>query len=152
MYFVPQFTEATDIITLESVTFPMRFFVYLKKFIASIAITYFTFKYTILLSKQCWIKRCITRYDSLQFYIYLANTYSRYCLVTQSFINYGTMPVVKNVMVSSNNNIYYIQMHHFMQQTMLNQWLYYTRYNDLNLTLNLRVVVTTPLGSRCHNK
>ena len=30
MYFVPQFTEATDIITLESVIFPMRFCVYIK--------------------------------------------------------------------------------------------------------------------------
>src|SRR6218665_1006601 len=28
MYFVPQFTEATDIITLESVIYPMRFCVY----------------------------------------------------------------------------------------------------------------------------
>src|SRR6218665_2752176 len=60
MYFVPQFTEATDIITLESVIFKMRFCVYIKKFI-----------------------------------------------------------------VSSSNNIYYIQIHNFTQQTMLNQWLYY---------------------------
>src|SRR6218665_1860791 len=30
MYFLPQFTEATDIITLESVIFPMRFCVYIK--------------------------------------------------------------------------------------------------------------------------
>src|SRR6218665_1997121 len=29
-YFMPQFTEATDIITLKSVIFPMRFCVYLK--------------------------------------------------------------------------------------------------------------------------
>src|SRR6218665_416175 len=56
MLFVPQFTEATDIITLESVIFPMRFCVYIyKKFIAS-----------------------------------------------------------------SNNNIFYIQIRHFTQQTMLN--------------------------------
>src|SRR6218665_1951092 len=36
------------------------------------------------------------------------------------------MPVVKKLIVSSSNNIYYIQIHNFMQQTMLNQWLYYT--------------------------
>jgi len=35
MYFVPQFTEATDTITLESEIFPMRFCVYIKKIIAS---------------------------------------------------------------------------------------------------------------------
>ena len=35
MYFVPQFTEATDIITLKSVIFPMRFCVYIKKIITS---------------------------------------------------------------------------------------------------------------------
>ena len=39
---------------------------------------------------------------------------------------YGTMPVVKKIIVSSINNIYYMQIHHFSQQTMLNQWLYYT--------------------------
>src|SRR6218665_2353575 len=61
MYFVPQFTEATDIITLEGVIFPMRFCIIYKKFIAS-----------------------------------------------------------------SSNNIFYIQIHHFTQQTMLNQHLYYT--------------------------
>src|SRR6218665_924183 len=32
----------------------------------------------------------------------------------------------KKIIVSSSNNIYYIQIHHFMQQTMLIQWLYYT--------------------------
>src|SRR6218665_461556 len=56
MYFVPQFTEAIDIITFESVIFPMRFCVYIKKSYLRVAITYFTFKYTIftiLLSKQC---------------------------------------------------------------------------------------------------
>src|SRR6218665_2420933 len=53
MYFGPQFTEATDIITLESVLFPMRFCVYIKKSYLRAAITYFTFKYTILPSKQC---------------------------------------------------------------------------------------------------
>src|SRR6218665_655434 len=68
MCFVLQFTEATGIITLESVIFPMRFCVDIKKFIAS-----------------------------------------------------------------SSNNIYYIQIHHFTQQTMLNQWLYYTiQYLELN--------------------
>ena len=36
------------------------------------------------------------------------------------------MPVVKKFIVSSSNNIFYIQIYHFMQQTMLNQWLYYT--------------------------
>src|SRR6218665_1400281 len=35
MYFGPQFTEATDIITLESVIFPMRFCAYITKFIDS---------------------------------------------------------------------------------------------------------------------
>src|SRR6218665_1983684 len=30
VYFMPQFTEATDIITLKSVIFPMRFCVYLQ--------------------------------------------------------------------------------------------------------------------------
>src|SRR6218665_1704662 len=35
MYFVPQFIAVTDIITLESVIFPMRFCVYIKQFIAS---------------------------------------------------------------------------------------------------------------------
>ena len=35
MSFVPQFTEATDMITLTSVIFPMRYCVYLKKIIAS---------------------------------------------------------------------------------------------------------------------
>src|SRR6218665_562772 len=60
MYFVPQFTEVTDIITLASVIFPMRFCVYIKK------------------------------------------------------------------ISSSSNNIFYIQIHHFTQQTMLNQTVYYT--------------------------
>src|SRR6218665_858093 len=68
MYFVPQFTESTDIITFESVISPRRFCVYKKKFMAS-----------------------------------------------------------------SSNNIFYIQIHRFTQQTMLNQWLYYTiQYLELN--------------------
>ena len=58
-YFVPRFTEATDIITLESVIFPMRFCVYLKEIIDS-----------------------------------------------------------------SSNNIFYIQIRNFTQQTILNQTLY----------------------------
>src|SRR6218665_570114 len=79
MYFVPQFTEATDIITLESVIFPMRFCVDIKKIIAS-----------------------------------------------------------------SSNNIFYIQIHLFTQQTMLNQPLYYTiRYLEPN-TKSRGVVTTTP--------
>src|SRR6218665_3412032 len=53
MCFVPQFTEATYIITLKSVIFPMRFCVYIKNSKFRLAITYFTFKYTILLNKQC---------------------------------------------------------------------------------------------------
>jgi len=56
---MPQFTEATDIVTLKSVILPMRFCVYLKNSYLRVAITYFTFKYTSLLSKQCWIKRYI---------------------------------------------------------------------------------------------
>src|SRR6218665_1125558 len=64
MCFVPRFTEATGIITLESVIFPMRSCVHIKQFIAS----------------------------------------------------------------SSNNiaRLFYIQIPHFTQQTMLNQTLYYT--------------------------
>src|SRR6218665_944030 len=31
----------------------------------------------------------------------------------------------KKIIISSSNNIYYIQIHHFTQQTMLNQTLYY---------------------------
>src|SRR6218665_104625 len=46
---------------------------------------------------------------------------SRYFRVTQKFDIYGTMPVVKKF-----NNIYSIQINHFTQQTLLNQWLYYT--------------------------
>src|SRR6218665_52559 len=53
MYFGPQFTEATDIITLESVIFPMRFRISLTNSQLRVAITYFRFKYTILLSKPC---------------------------------------------------------------------------------------------------
>src|SRR6218665_1296237 len=53
-------SSATDIITLESVIFPMRFCVYIK------------------------------------------------------------------IISSSSNNIFYIQIHHFTQQTMLNQTVYYT--------------------------
>ena len=38
-----------------------------------------------------------------------------------------------------------------MQQTMLNQWLYYTiQYLEPNT--KCKGVVTTPLGSRRHNK
>ena len=75
------------------------------------------------------LKRCITRYDSLQFYIYLANTYSRDCWVTQTFINYETMPVVK---------IYIIFKYTILRskQCWINRCI--TRYNILNLTLNLR--------------
>src|SRR6218665_717453 len=87
MYFVPQFTESTDIITLESVIFAIRFCVYVKNFIAT-----------------------------------------------------------------SSNNIYYIQIHHFMQQTMLNQRLYYTiQYLEPN-TKSRGGGNHPPLGSRRHNK
>ena len=52
---------------------------------------------------------------------------------------------IKKFIVSSGNNLFYIQIHHFTQQTMLNlRWI--TRYNILNQTLNLSgVVTTTPL-------
>ena len=61
MCFVPQFTEATGIITLESVIFSMEF----------------------------------------------------------------CMRIYKKFIASSSNNAFYIQIHHFTQQTMLNQTLYY---------------------------
>src|SRR6218665_3936998 len=89
MYFVPQFTEATDIITLESVTFPMRFcvHVYIKKFIAS-----------------------------------------------------------------SSNNIFYIQIHRYTQQTMLNQTLYHTmQYPEPN-TKSMGGGNHPLFGSRRYNK
>src|SRR6218665_183912 len=39
--------------------------------------------------------------------------------------------------VSSSNDTYYIQIHHFTQETMLNQWLYYTiQYLELNTKSN----------------
>jgi len=34
--------------------------------------------------------------------------------------------VYTKIIASSSNNIFYIQIHHFTQQTMLNQTLYYT--------------------------
>src|SRR6218665_3141610 len=33
---------------------------------------------------------------------------------------------MKKFIASSNNNISYIQVHHFTQKTLLNQWLYHT--------------------------
>src|SRR6218665_1178558 len=111
MYFVPQFTEATDIITLESVIFPMRFCVYIQKFIALSSNNIFYIQINQFTQQTMLNQTCITRYDSLQFYIYLANTE-----------NAGS----KKFIVSNSNNIYYIQIHHFTQKTMLNQWLYYT--------------------------
>src|SRR6218665_539605 len=51
----------------------------------------------------------------------------------------------KKFIVSSSNNIYYNQIHHFMHQTMLNQWLYYTiQYLEHN-TKSKGVVTTHPL-------
>src|SRR6218665_2947222 len=44
----------------------------------------------------------------------------------QKLVNYGKMALVKKIIVSSSNNTYYIQIHHVTQQTMLNQWTYYT--------------------------
>ena len=125
--------------------------IYYWKELLRVAITYFIFKYTILRSKQCWIKRCITWYDSLQFYIYLAafsQHVSRYCWVTQKFVNYGTMPVVKNskFRVAITYSISYPNTPFYEENNAE------SRYNILNLTLNLRGVVTTPLGSQCHNK
>src|SRR6218665_1024308 len=125
MYFVPQFTEATDIITLESVIFPMKFCVYIKKFIASssnnifyIQIHHFT-QQTMLNQTLYYTIRQLS-------VLYLFSQHvSRYCRVTQKFVNYGTMHLVKKFIVSSSNNIYYIQIHHFTQQTILNQSLYY---------------------------
>ena len=56
------------------------------------------------------------------------------------------MPVLKEVIVSGiRNNIYYIQIHHFTQQTMLNQLLHYTiQYLESN-TKSKGVVTTTLL-------
>src|SRR6218665_2911349 len=87
MCFVPQFTAATGIITLESLIFPMRFCVGL---------------------------------------------------------------LYKKIIVSSSNNIVYIQIHHLSQQTMLNQTLYYTmQYLEPNTKSNGVII---PLGSRCRKK
>src|SRR6218665_2348099 len=96
MYFVPQFTEATDIITLESVIFPMRFCVYIKKIIASssnnifyIQIHHFT--------QQTMLNQTV--YYTIRYLavLYLFSQHaSRHCWVTQKFVNYGKMPVVKN--------------------------------------------------------
>ena len=60
---------------------------------------------------------------------------------------------IKKFIVSSSNNIFYIQIHHFTKQTMLNQQLHYTIY-ILNQSLNQRGDGWQPplLGSRCHNK
>src|SRR6218665_3600192 len=61
------------------------------------------------------------------------------------------MRVVKKS-VSSSNNIYYIQRHHFTQQTMLNQWLYHTvQYLEPN-SKSKGGDNHHPLGGRCHNK
>src|SRR6218665_2670651 len=50
---------------------------------------------------------------------------------------------IHNFIVSSCNHILYIQTHHFTQNPMLNQSLYYTiRYYEPQ-TLNLEVVETT---------
>ena len=152
MYFVPQFTEATDIITLESVIiFPMRFCVYLNKFIASssnnifyIQIHHFTQK-TMLHQKLYYTIRYLA-------VLYLFSQHaSRYFWVTQEFVNYGKMPVVKKSLFRVA--ITYIIFKYTIlrsQQCWINRCI--TRYNILNLTRNLRGVVTTRLGSRCHNK
>src|SRR6218665_3893781 len=53
--------------------------------------------------------------------------------------------ICKKFIASSSNNIFYIQIHHFTQQTMLNQTLYYKiQYLELN-TKSKGVVTTTPL-------
>src|SRR6218665_4147061 len=51
----------------------------------------------------------------------------------------------KGIIVSSSNNIYYIQIHHFTLETMLNQSLYYTiQYLEPN-TKYKGMVPPTPL-------
>jgi len=57
----------------------------------------------------------------------------------------------KKFIASSSNNIFYIQIHHFTQQTTLNQLLYYTiQYLEPNT--KSEGGGNQPLGSRCHNK
>ena len=62
------------------------------------------------------------------------------------------MPVVKNSQFRVAITLYYIQIHHFMQHKMLNQWLYYTiQYLEPN-TKSKGGGNHPPLGSRRHNK
>jgi len=92
MCFVPQFTEAIGIITLEYVihVYPMKFCVYNIKFIASSIVS---------------------------------------------------------------KNMFYIQIHHFTQQTILNQSLYYTiQYLEPNTKSKGCGNHPTTLGCRRHNK
>ena len=52
--------------------------------------------------------------------------------------------ICKKFIASSSNNIFYIQIHHFAQQTMLNQTVYYTiQYFESNI--KSKGVVTIPL-------
>src|SRR6218665_2386436 len=88
-----------------------------------------------------------------QLFIYLSNTRSRFCGLTQKFAimdrcwNAGA----NKFLVSSSNNIFYIQRHHFTQKTMLNESLYYAiQYLETNT--KSMAVVTTRLGSRCRKR
>src|SRR6218665_837858 len=96
MYFVPQFTEATDIITLKSVIFSMRFCVYLKKLIVSSSNNIFYIQMHHF-TQQTMLNQTVYYTIRKLAVLYLFNQHvSRYYRVTQNFVNYRATPVVKN--------------------------------------------------------
>ena len=144
-----RFTEATGtgIITLESVIFSMRFCVYINKFIVSssnnifyIQIDHFTQK--TMLNQTLYYK--IRQFAAL--YLFIQHVQS-FLLSNAKVRQLRTNSVIKKFIVSSNNNIFQIQIHHFTQQRILNQTLYYTVRQIAVLYLFIQHVVQSFLLS-----